>query len=169
MSDGIADNFEVQVGSALVTADREQITAEASGRDGASTITFTDPLLSDLEISTLINATAGAGGLYSNASISVDYVSPTNFKFARESVGAGKRVIGHRNKSGLVTDALATTTISAATQYNLRLTIQNDKEVTLYANGAAQVNRVFSELLKDGPAYFYILGHEDRDARPRRT
>ena len=150
LSDGVADFVTVQVGSAAVASGRYQVTAAAGGGDGVSTITFADPLPASLGFDALINANAASSGLFSNAFLIFDYVSPTNFKFAGAYVGAGQWVIGHRNTSGWVTDSVTTTTITAGTDYNLRLTIQNGNQVTLSVNGLAQVSRTYSESLTDG-------------------
>jgi subtilisin family serine protease len=147
--DGVADDMEVQTGTAAINGGLYQVSAAANG-DGVSTIDFAAALPSNLEVAALINADPGSSTRFSNAFIIFDYVSATDFKFAGMYAGADQWVIGHRNASGWNTDAVATSSINALTDYNLSLTIQNDSMATLSVDGVSMVSFNFASSLTDG-------------------
>jgi hypothetical protein len=120
------------------------------GQDAISTLLIEDPLPTDLELQTTINADPGTSNFLSNAFVIFDYQGPTDFKFAGAYVGANKWLIGHRTASAWVMLNSAASTINTLTDYDLRVVIENDSYVTLYANGVQQVTHSFSESLTDG-------------------
>jgi hypothetical protein len=79
-----------------------------------------------------------------------DYQSPTDFKFAGASIGSGRWVIGRRSGSSWITDAFATRSISANTDYAIQLQIESSGQVTLLVNGTSTVSFQFSGSLTDG-------------------
>src|SRR5262249_12823152 len=58
------------------------------------------------------------------AGLVFDYYSPTDFKFAALVAGSNQVLIGHRTSSGWVTEAVATRTITAGTDYTLLVALE---------------------------------------------
>jgi hypothetical protein len=93
---------------------------------------------------------AGSGGLLSNGFLIFDYQSPTDFKFAGAYAGSDQWLIGHRDASGWVTDAVMSGVIDPLTDYQLRMVIESDGQVTLFENGLERVSHQFAGSLVDG-------------------
>jgi hypothetical protein len=147
--DGVADYFEDRSGTWTVGGGRYSVTPVVS-TDGISTLRIGDPLPADLEVAATIRGEGGSGGYLSNAFVIFDYQSPTDFKFAGAYVGINKWSIGHRDGSGWISDAKVGETINALTDYQVRVVIENDSNVTLYVDGAAKVTRSYGDSLTDG-------------------
>ncbi|MCI0376699.1 MAG: S8 family serine peptidase [Gemmataceae bacterium] len=148
-ADGVADHFQQRAGIANVQNGRLQVTPFA-GKDGIQTILFADPLPANLQIETVINVNAAGGAFLSNGLVIFDYEGPADFKFAGAYAGIDQWVIGHRGAAGWVVDAFATAPIDALTDYALQVTIEDDAEVTLMANGVFYVAHIYAESLTDG-------------------
>jgi hypothetical protein len=146
--DGQADYFAVRSGDWTLAGGRYQA-ASIGGGDAAATLRL-DHIPPNLEIAAVFNADEATSDRLSNAFLIFDYRSPTDFKFAGAHVGGDHWVIGRRTSSGWLTDASQSAVIDALTDYQLRLVMENDSRATLYANGAPQVTRTFSDPLSDG-------------------
>jgi hypothetical protein len=147
--DGQADFFQVRAGT-WDTSTGEYSVLPTVGQDAISTLLIDDPLPTELELQTTINADPGTSNFLSNAFVIFDYQGPTDFKFAGSYVGANKWLIGHRTASDWVLKNSALATVNTLTDYDLRVVIENDSYVTLYANGVQQVTHSFSGSLTDG-------------------
>lgn len=152
-ADGVADHFNVHAGGAKVVNGRYELSTSAGG-DGIATVGFSGSLPAELEILAIINANGQTSTYNSNAFILFDYHSPTDFKFAGAYVGGGKWAIGHRDATGWIIDAYVTTSLSALTDYNLRLVLDATGRATLFANGVERVNFLFGGSITDGEIGF---------------
>jgi subtilisin family serine protease len=146
-SDGVADFFQVPVGSWQVSGGRYHATPSG---DAITTLLIQDPLPADLELHATINADPESGSFYSDALLIFDYQSPTDFKFAGAYARADKWVVGHRTSSTWVTDASFAETILAATDYQLEVIIENGSNVSLFVNGVRKVGHSFAESVTNG-------------------
>ncbi len=147
-SDGTADFFAPRSGAWTVTSEK-YAAVPVPGADGVSTVR-TNSLPDDFELLATINADAGVAGRLSNAFIIFDYQDATNFKFAGAYTGSDQWLIGHRDAGGWQTDAWVSAVIDAVSDYDLRVTVTADAEVTLYADGVPRVSHAFAGSIKDG-------------------
>jgi hypothetical protein len=147
--DGLADFFQVQAG-AWDSSTGEYSVVPTVGQDGISTLLIGDPLPSDLELQTTINADPGSLNYLSNAFVIFDYQGATDFKFAGAYAGSDEWLIGHRTTTAWVLDNSVSATIDTLTDYDLRVVIENDTDVTLYTNGVSQVTHSFAQSVTDG-------------------
>jgi hypothetical protein len=146
-SDGVADYFQPQTGLWQVSEGRYQ--AMPIG-DAITTLRISQPLPTSVELAAVVNAEPPSGSLYGNAYLVFDYQSPTDFKYAGVSIGAGTWTIGHRSGSSWTTDAATQGTISGNTDYAIEVRIEDDSRVTLLVDGSPQVSFDFGGLLTDG-------------------
>ena len=147
--DGVADFFEVKSDFWYVDAGRYRVEPPLD-EDGVSIVNFSTALPSDLEILATINGDIATSGRLSNGMVIFDYQSPTNFKFAGAYIGGNGWIIGHRDASGWVQDARLDESIDAATDYALRVVIENDSDVTLQVDGTTKVSMTFTDSVVDG-------------------
>ena len=147
-SDGTADFMDVQLGDWTVDSQQYNV-VPALDADGVSTVRV-DSLPDNFEILARTNADAAANGRLSNAFIIFDYQNALDFKFAGAYAGSDQWLIGHRDQGGWQADTLVGTTIDAGTDYDLRVTIAGDAEVTLYVDDIPRLSRGYSGSLKDG-------------------
>ncbi|MCA9262544.1 MAG: hypothetical protein KDA60_01800 [Planctomycetales bacterium] len=147
-SDGTADLHDPQTGTWEVID--EQYTA-IPGADALSILQLGSELPENLELTVTVNADDIADR-HSNAYVIFDYQSSSNFKFAGARVAGDQWVIGHRNASGWYADAIVESTepIDPNQDYELKLTITDDSQVTLSVDGRAQITHEFSGSLTDG-------------------
>ena len=145
--DGLADFFNPITGSWSTSNGRYHATP---GADAIAVLRVNEALPVDLEIAATMNSEPAAGGFYSNAYVVFDYQSPTDFKFAGASIGSGKWAIGRRSGNSWITDAFGTASISANTDYDVKLQIENDETATLLVNDLPQASHTFSDSLTDG-------------------
>ena len=97
-----------------------------------------------------LNGDAPSSGFYGNAFLIFDYQSPTDFKFAGLYVSSGKWAIGHRSNVTWVRDTEYLEPISAGTDYDVQLIIENGQDVTLVANGVTKASYTFGSSVVDG-------------------
>ncbi len=116
-SDGVADNFTPQTGTWTTTSGTTgRYYATPPANDAALT---SRPLavapLSYVEYSATVNASQA--GVW--AGLVFDYTSTNDFLYVAVIAGTNQVVLGHRSNGNWYVDAVASTTITAGTDYNL--------------------------------------------------
>jgi hypothetical protein len=149
-NDGFADGFTVIRGAGSVSNGRYEVTPAAGGGDGISLLPSAGGLPSALDLTVTYNADPASGGRLSYAFLIFDYQSPTDFKFAGCYVGSGQWIIGHRTASGWYTDAVFNSSISALTDYTIKLELDDTGMARLFVAGVLRVSYNYNSSLTDG-------------------
>ena len=167
--DGIADYLLAQVGSWEVSNGRYSATPMVENNDLAvvSTFNLSHTLPDNFEVETTIRADEGQLAFFgwvlknhlTNGFVIFDYDSPEDFKFAGPNMAEERWVIGHRDANGWSVDAWIGETLDAATNYPIRVTVQNGTDVQLEAGGIYKIRHNYSETVVDG-----ALGLGSRDS-----
>jgi subtilisin family serine protease len=170
--DGAANFFDRQAGVWNVAGGRYQASPSADDDDVPviSTLRLETPLPEAVELEATLYAEEGRLVLFglvlrdylTNAFLVFDYQSLDDFKFAGADMDGDRWVIGHRDSAGWTIDAFFSQTLSAATDYAVRLTIAAGGQVTLMAGGATVLVHAFGESVTDGS-----LGVGSRNALAR--
>ena len=146
--DGSADSLQVRSGQWNVVGGRYESAPEL-GVNGISTVSLAS-LPDDFAVQAIINADAGTSVRASNAFVIFDYRSPTDFKYAGAFVGGNRWAIGHVTAGVWIDDVTFAETISATTDYGLRVVIENDSQATLLVDGVGKLTHDFGGSLTDG-------------------
>ena len=145
--DGEAEYFKVRVGGWSVSEGRYRAIPWG---DAIATVRISDPLPTDLSIRATVNGEPITGDLYSNAFVIFDYENENSFKFAGAKFGSNEWVIGHRNGTSWTVDASIIDPISESIDYDLEVVIENDRSVSLIADGVVKTNYTFGSSLTNG-------------------
>ncbi len=123
-----------------------------------STVDLSAPLPANVELQATINAEEGFLGFFgiilsdhlTNGYLAFDYHGPDDFKFAGADMKNDRWLIGHRDSNGWQIDSVFNQTLDADTDYRLRLLIENNNAVTLYADGVEKTTHQFGSSVTDG-------------------
>jgi hypothetical protein len=158
--DGIADHFLVQSGHWAATGGRYHATPQVDNDDldAISTVTFDNPLPADLDVRATINADEGRVVLLgivlsdylTNGFIVFDYQSDTDYKFAGPDMDGDRWIIGHYDGSSWTADASLFETIDAATNYQVRVIVEDASTVSLEVDGVPRITHVYASPANDG-------------------
>ncbi len=152
LRDGLAENFRPELGAWVVDQGRYEGIA-GQFHDAVSLVQFSDPLPTNLQILTTLNANDATDGKLSNGFTIFDYQNPSDFKFAGAYVGADYWLIGHRTADGWVEYATLTETIDPLTDYALEVRLEG-QSATVIVDGQTKLSHTFDDLLTDGNVGF---------------
>jgi subtilisin family serine protease/fibronectin type 3 domain-containing protein len=158
--DGVADFFRPQVGNWDVGGGRYTATPLAENHElfAVTTLDVDDPLPANLEIQVTITADEGRLELFgivfsdhlTNGYIVFDYHSPDDFKFAGADMRGDMWVIGHHDVAGWHLDAAVSEVLNAATNYAVRVVIEDGTKISLFAGEAEKLSHQYQTSLNDG-------------------
>lgn len=154
--DNIAEDFQVRSGTWSAGGGQYSVTptVDDPAVAGVSTVRIETPLPSDFEVHATLNASPELGFFFnylSNAYVVFDYQNDFDFKFAGVDVSGSQWVIGQRTGAGWSTaSSLFDGSIAGSTDYGVRLVIENDSEVSLFANGVEILSHSFGGSVTDG-------------------
>jgi subtilisin family serine protease/fibronectin type 3 domain-containing protein len=159
-SDGAADSWIPQAGSWSVGGGEYTPTPVVQNHElgAVSTLNLTEPLPDQFEIEATVNANQGHQEIFgivlsdhlTNGFIVFDYHNPEDFKFAGADMDGDRWIIGHRDTDGWSSDAWTGENLHASTDYQLLVTVTNEGEVRLEADGVAKLAHQFVDDLVDG-------------------
>jgi hypothetical protein len=147
--DRAADHFEPTSGNWLLIDGSYHVSPEISG-DGISTLLLGEQLPEDMEIAVTFSADDVIPGRFSNGFIVFDYQSPTDFKYAGAFLHRDEWAIGHRTAAGWVDDILVSAPLGGLTDYDIRVTIENGSNVSLFHADALVASHTFDDSVTDG-------------------
>ena len=158
--DGQAAYFDARSANWSVENGRYRVASPVSDDQlaGISTIRLDTSLPADFELRATINAQEGRMEFFgivlsdhlTNGLLIFDYHDQQDFKFASADVDGDRWVIGHRDALGWAADAYVGQSLDAATDYQLRLTVEAGHHVTLWADGQQVLSHDFAALVTDG-------------------
>ncbi len=162
LQDNQAEYFDPQSGNWSVQSGRFTGATPADDDQLASiaTLRFDAPLPDDFEMQATINADEGRLEFFgivlrdhlTNGFLIFDYEGPQDFKFAGPDMDQDRWVMGRRDATGWHVDAWLGQTLSAATNYDVKLVIEGAQQATLFAGGAPVLTHGFAESVTDGDA-----------------
>ncbi len=147
--DQTADHLQLRAGLAGISNGAYYVTPHA-GMDSVTTLELNHSLPANVTWEATINAEPVSSGRLSNAFLIFDYVSPTNFKFAGAYVGINQWLMGHRNATEWVADAVVSAPINALSDYHIGVTLEATGDATLSVNGLTVLTYTFGDSLTDG-------------------
>lgn len=159
-NDGTADNFLVRAGTWDTAGNRFNVSPSASNDEAPlyAVLPFQEPLPADLEIQARLNADQGYVEVFgivfsdflTNAFVIFDYQDDADFRFAGADMDNDQWVVGRYNSGTWTIDAAASETLNSAVNYDVRILIENDSNLTIEANGVEKLSKVFSTPITDG-------------------
>jgi hypothetical protein len=154
-SDGVANKFTPQTGTWTTTSGTTgNYTATPPANDVALT---TRPLavapLSYVEYSATVNDSKAG----TSAGLIFAYTSANDFLYAGIVAGTNQVVLGHRSNGKWYVDAVASTTITAGTNYTLLVALTDGvtNNVNVVLNGKSVLNFNYNYLVHDGSVGLY--------------
>jgi hypothetical protein len=149
-SDGVANNFTTQTGTWTATSGTSgRYFAVPPANDAAiSTRPLAVAPLSYVEYSATVNASKAG----TSAGLTFAYTSTNDFLYAGIIAGTNQVVLGHRSNGNWYVDAVASTTITAGTDYSLlvALTEGTTNGVNVVLNGKSVLSFNYNILVHDG-------------------
>jgi hypothetical protein len=154
-SDGVANNFVPQAGTWTTTSGTSgRYFAVPPANDAAlTTRQLAVASLSYVEYSATVNASkAGA-----SAGLTFATTSTNDFLYAGIIAGTNQVVLGHRSNGTWYVDAVASTTITAGTDYNLLVALSEGvaNNVNVVLNGKSVLSFNYNVLVHDGSLGLY--------------
>ena len=138
-----AGGFFVDSGAWTVSGGSLKVAAASLGKDAAAVFYVDDYLPVYYELAASVQTQKPTGGWKANAYLIFDYFSPTDFKFAGIDISINKLVMGYRDASGWHVVAQTPKQMTAATFYNLLLTV-NGTTATLLVNGTKAFTHTYA-------------------------
>ena len=147
--DATLQGFFVDSGAWTASGGSLKVAAASLGKDAAAVFYVDDYLPVYYELAASVRTQKPTGGWKANAYLIFDYFSPTDFKFAGIDISINKLVMGYRDASGWHVVAQTPKQMSAATFYNLLLTV-NGTTATLLVNGTKAFTHTYATRMVDG-------------------
>jgi subtilisin family serine protease len=158
--DGVADGFVSQSGSWTVGSGRFNTSPPTDNDDfvAVTTLNLNEQLPVNFEIRAVLKADVGRVDLFGivlsdhleNGWIIYDYVGPEEFRFAGADIDGDRWVVGHRSGDDWVIDAQLGETLQPNVNYDVRLIIENETDVTLEVSGVPKLSLQHSEVVTSG-------------------
>lgn len=158
--DGVADGFVSQSGSWTVGSGRFNTSPPTDNDDfvAITTLNLNEQLPGNLEIRAVLRADVGRVDLFGmvlsdhleNGWIIYDYAGPEEFRFAGADIDGDRWVVGHRSGDDWVIDAQLGETLQPNVNYDVRLIIENETDVTLEVSGVPKLSLQHSEVVTSG-------------------
>ncbi|UVO40540.1 hypothetical protein KUL72_23840 [Bradyrhizobium arachidis] len=155
LSDGVANNFAAQTGTWTTTSGTSgRYFAVPPANDAAlSTRQLAVAPLSYVEYSATVNASKAG----TSAGLTFATTSTNDFLYAGIIAGTNQVVLGHRSNGNWYVDAVASTTITAGTDYNLFVALSEGvvNNVNVVLNGKSVLSFNYNYLVHDGSLGLY--------------